>query len=273
MVPVKGVKEDLVTDTKQLIYVPVATENTFGSVKLGHDFKLVDGRLTQKRASGSKTYVGYSDNNEDIALELLEDDVVVLEYDLYINVISGDLFQYHQVDDRYEWVKVGNIKGPAGTFKISKTYSSVDDMNASYSTDGLPIGSLVVINSNTESSDNARLYVKGEFNYEYLTDMSGPRGLTGDKGEKGDKGDEGSVFTPTVSADGILSWTNNGGLDNPSPVNVKGVKGDIGPDGRDGNGVFAMEVCDGDLILHQKFLDDVNFTIGHDGYMRVKIGD
>lgn len=38
---------------------------------------------------------------------------------------------------------------------------------------------------------------------------------------KGAKGDNGAVFIPSVSADGILSWTNNGEYDNPSPVNLQ----------------------------------------------------
>lgn len=36
---------------------------------------------------------------------------------------------------------------------------------------------------------------------------------------------EGVVFVPNVSGDGILSWTNNGNLPNPEPVNIKGKGG------------------------------------------------
>ena len=36
------------------------------------------------------------------------------------------------------------------------------------------------------------------------------------------KGEKGDVFIPSVSKDGILSWSNNGNLKNPEPVNVKG---------------------------------------------------
>lgn len=42
----------------------------------------------------------------------------------------------------------------------------------------------------------------------------------------GEKGDDGVTFTPSVSTNGDLSWTNNGGLTNPGTVNVKGPKGD-----------------------------------------------
>lgn len=38
-------------------------------------------------------------------------------------------------------------------------------------------------------------------------------------------GDSGATFTPSVSADGVISWTNDKGLDNPSPVNIKGSPG------------------------------------------------
>lgn len=37
-----------------------------------------------------------------------------------------------------------------------------------------------------------------------------------------------NVFIPSVSAAGVLSWTNRAGLDNPASVNIKGAKGDTG---------------------------------------------
>lgn len=45
---------------------------------------------------------------------------------------------------------------------------------------------------------------------------------------EGEKGEPGAVFTPSVSADGTLSWTNNGGLANPDPVNIMGNAESIG---------------------------------------------
>lgn len=41
-------------------------------------------------------------------------------------------------------------------------------------------------------------------------------------------GVDGTTFTPSVSEDGIISWTNDGGKENPAPVNIKGPKGDSG---------------------------------------------
>jgi hypothetical protein len=44
-------------------------------------------------------------------------------------------------------------------------------------------------------------------------------------------GENGATFTPSVSEDGVLSWTNDKDLPNPEPVNIKGVKGDKGDKG------------------------------------------
>lgn len=46
------------------------------------------------------------------------------------------------------------------------------------------------------------------------------------QGDRGETGSKGATFTPSVSEAGVLSWTNNGGLTNPTPVNIKGPKGD-----------------------------------------------
>lgn len=47
-------------------------------------------------------------------------------------------------------------------------------------------------------------------------------------GTQGIKGDIGYYFTPAVDALGNLSWNNNGELNNPATVNIKGPKGDGG---------------------------------------------
>ena len=50
----------------------------------------------------------------------------------------------------------------------------------------------------------------------------------------GTPGVDGVTFTPSVSQEGIISWTNNGGLSNPTPINIKGDKGDKGDKGEQG---------------------------------------
>lgn len=51
---------------------------------------------------------------------------------------------------------------------------------------------------------------------------------------KGERGEPGATFTPAIDQDGYLSWTNDAGLENPSPVNVIGPTGPQGEPGKDG---------------------------------------
>lgn len=54
-------------------------------------------------------------------------------------------------------------------------------------------------------------------------------------GGSGTPGANGVTFTPHLSADGVLSWTNDGGLANPDPVNIKGAPGARGDKGDPGS--------------------------------------
>lgn len=58
------------------------------------------------------------------------------------------------------------------------------------------------------------------------------RALTTEGG--GSSGTNGYTFTPYVSDAGVISWTNDGGLDNPTPVNIKGPAGATGATGATG---------------------------------------
>lgn len=54
----------------------------------------------------------------------------------------------------------------------------------------------------------------------------------------GGTGKPGTTFTPSVSEAGVISWTNDGGMENPTPVNIKGPKGDTGTAGADGKSAY-----------------------------------
>ena len=64
----------------------------------------------------------------------------------------------------------------------------------------------------------------------------------------GGSGSDGATFTPAVSSDGMISWTNDKGLDNPDPVNImgpKGEKGDPGEPGQDGKSAYEIALEQG----------------------------
>ena len=48
------------------------------------------------------------------------------------------------------------------------------------------------------------------------------------RGKQGEKGKPGAVFTPSVDADGNMSWTNDGDLENPATMNIRGPQGKRG---------------------------------------------
>lgn len=63
------------------------------------------------------------------------------------------------------------------------------------------------------------------------------------QGAKGDDGAPGVTFTPSVDGNGNLSWSNDGGLENPAAVNIMGAKGDKGDKGDDGKSPYQA-ACD-----------------------------
>ena len=62
------------------------------------------------------------------------------------------------------------------------------------------------------------------------------------QGAKGDTGAAGTTFTPHLDGNGNLSWTNDGGLDNPETQNIRGAKGDKGETGAAGKSAYATAV-------------------------------
>lgn len=62
------------------------------------------------------------------------------------------------------------------------------------------------------------------------------------QGAKGDTGAAGTTFTPNLDGNGNLSWTNDGGLDNPETQNIRGAKGDKGETGAAGKSAYAAAV-------------------------------
>ena len=88
--------------------------------------------------------------------------------------------------------------GPQGLrgepFSLAKIYSSVAEMEQNHATDEVKIGQFVLINTgNVEDAENARLYVKTETKYSFITDLSGTQGMRGPEGPTGATGATGAT--------------------------------------------------------------------------------
>ena len=118
---------------------------------------------------------------------------------------------------------------------IAKTFPSVEAMNAGFATDGVKEGQFVLIDTgNVEDEDNAKLYVKGQSSYTYITDLSGATGMTGPQGLRGETGPAGK--------DGA-----KGDKGEQGPAGPAGEAGPAGPAGADGK-TPSFEVRDGHLF-------------------------
>lgn len=180
------------------------------------------------------------------------------------------------------------LQGPKGDkgdpFTIAKTYNSVEAMNAGYATDDVAIGSFVVIDTgNVDDPDNAKLYIKGDSAYTYLTDLSGAQGIqgpqgeqgiqgeTGPQGEQGVRGDKGNPFTyedftpeqleGLKGPKGDKGDTGPQGIQGPAGENgadgAPGAKGETGPQGVPGkDGAPGAKGDKGDPFTYSDFTED-----------------
>ena len=105
-------------------------------------------------------------------------------------------------------------KGDKGDpFTVKKTFASIYEMEHYVPGPGDVVinpGEFVMITTTVDDPDNAKLYVKGngEFEYHFVTDLSGAQGVKGDKGDTGNPGTDG--FSPIVT---ITQLPNNAGYE------------------------------------------------------------
>ena len=241
---------------------------------------LADGDIPVKGATGAeggnKWYVGSTDPQQN--------NPAGNQGDFYLNTTSYDLFR---AGEDGNWSKVGNIRGGQGDtgaegpqgpkgegFSISKVYASVEEMNSGYVSDGLEQGDFVIITSDVESEDNAKLYVKGPSQYDFVTDMSGATGIQGEQGIQGIQGislrmkGAWAAETPYVNNTSYIDLVTHEGqtyacledhtssadfaTDNAKWILIAqkgadGAKGEQGPAGQDGKSAYEIAVENGDM--------------------------
>jgi len=91
-------------------------------------------------------------------------------------------------------------------------------------------------------------YIGGNGNWFYYNDITEQYIDSGVQAQ----GDDGVTFTPSVDLSGNISWTNNGGLLNPSTINIKG------PAGNDGKSAYQSALDGGYLQSESQFNTDLS---------------
>lgn len=155
-------------------------------------------------------------------------------------IVDGNWYIYDYAKDTYQ---DSGINAVGDAFTIVKTYSSVQAMEDDYNNPEVKKGQFVMIDTgNVENEEDSRLYLKGNTEWKFISDLSGAQGiqglsayqvavqhgfegtedewlisLKGEKGETGPKGDKGD----TGSGLNI-----KGELDSESQLPQEGVSGD-----------------------------------------------
>lgn len=146
---------------------------------------------------------------------------------------DGGYIQY-STDDGRTWenlIALAELKGEPG----EKGADGAPGQNGADGAPGADGYSPTV--SVEQSTDGAKITItdkSGTTEAVVKNGTDGANGAPGTPGANGTDGKDGTTFTPSVSAAGDLSWTNDGGKANPAPVNLKGPQGETGPQGPTG---------------------------------------
>lgn len=142
-------------------------------------------------------------------------------------IVDGNWYIYDYAKDTYQ---DSGINAVGDAFVIVKTYPSIQAMQDDYNNPEVTIGQFVMIDTgDVENEEDSRLYLKGDTEWKFISDLSGAQGIqglsayqvavqhgfegtedewlislkgekgeTGQKGEKGDPGSDASVTKQNV---------------------------------------------------------------------------
>lgn len=121
-------------------------------------------------------------------------------------------------------------------FKIKRTFTSVAEMEAYTGTD-VTNGDFVLIVSNVEDPDNAKLYIRDNNTWRFIVDLSGSRGFIGETGNGIDSAVLNQDYTLTLNFTDGTSYTSTS------------IRGAIGPRGYGISDVTFNQDGSANLIL------------------------
>lgn len=186
-------------------------------------------------------------------------------------IVNGNWYIYDYAKDTYQ---DSGINAVGDAFVIVKTYPSIQAMQDDYNNPEVKAGQFVMIDTgNVENEEDSRLYLKGNTEWKFISDLSGAQGiqglsayqvavqhgfkgtedewlisLKGEKGETGPKGDKGDTGEKGATGErgpqglqgerglqGVQGEQGEPGIQGPiGPKGEKGDQGERGPQGPQG---------------------------------------
>lgn len=129
-------------------------------------------------------------------------------------IVDGNWYIYDYVNDTYQ---DSGINAVGDAFTIVKTYSSVQAMEDDYNNPEVKAGQFVMIDTgNVENEEDSRLYLKGDTEWKFISDLSGAQGIQG------------------LSAYQVAVQHGFEGTEAEWLISLKGEKGETGPKGEPG---------------------------------------
>ena len=174
-------------------------------------------------------------------------------------IVDGNWYIYDYAKDTYQ---DSGINAVGDAFVIVKTYPSIQAMQDDYNNPEVKKGQFVMIDTgNVENEEDSRLYLKGNTEWKFISDLSGAQGiqglsayqvavqhgfegtedewlisLKGEKGETGPKGDKGDTGEKGATGErGPQGLQGERGLQGvQGEKGEPGIQGPVGPKGEQG---------------------------------------
>lgn len=174
-------------------------------------------------------------------------------------IVDGNWYIYDYAKDTYQ---DSGINAVGDAFTIVKTYPSIQAMQDDYNNPEVKKGQFVMIDTgDVENEEDSRLYLKGNTEWKFISDLSGAQGiqglsayqvavqhgfegtedewlisLKGEKGETGPKGDKGDTGEKGATGErGPQGLQGERGLQGvQGEKGEQGIQGPVGPKGEQG---------------------------------------
>lgn len=174
-------------------------------------------------------------------------------------IVDGNWYIYDYVNNAYQ---DSGINAVGDAFTIVKTYPSIQAMEDDYNNPEVKTGQFVMIDTgDVENEEDSRLYLKGDTEWKFISDLSGAQGiqglsayqvavqhgfegtedewlisLKGEKGETGPKGDKGDTGEKGATGErGPQGLQGERGLQGvQGEKGEQGIQGPVGPKGEQG---------------------------------------